>query len=168
MRKTLAVIVTLVFLFNLGGYYFWFGFRQYCIRKEIKQQIRNGLGEDELTVIIFEGKNGAGLDWIRPGKEFNFKGKMYDVVKSKVNNGKTFYFCINDKKEKKLIDQRSNEDKQRKETEKQVKRVLSNFFIPQVGRQIKQVCASQIVYPRCRFLLKDNAPEIPSPPPKPA
>ena len=42
--------------------------------------------------------------WEEKGKEFMFKGEMYDVVKTKTVNGKVMLYCINDKKEKALVD----------------------------------------------------------------
>jgi hypothetical protein len=91
------------FLFNIGGYYVWFNVIKNKLQKEIRQEIRQGLSEKDLTLIVVPADDESGICWIKPGKEFTYQGNMFDVVKTKINGNKKFYYCINDIKEKKLI-----------------------------------------------------------------
>jgi hypothetical protein len=103
LRKYLSVIILMFFLFNIGGYYLWFSFLKFNIQKEIRREIRQGLSENDLTLITVPFNDESGICWIKPGKEFTYRGEMYDVVKIKISNDKKFFYCINDIKEKKLI-----------------------------------------------------------------
>ena len=47
-------------------------------------------------------KNPA-IQWEEEGKEFYLHGELFDVAKIKKAAGKTFIYCINDKKEEKLL-----------------------------------------------------------------
>jgi hypothetical protein len=91
------------FLFNIGGYYLWFSYVKNNIQKEIRREIRLGLSEKDLTLISVPVNDESGICWIKPGKEFTFNGKMYDVVKITINNNRKIYYCIDDVKEKNLI-----------------------------------------------------------------
>ena len=86
--------------FNQLGYYFLHTLQQYQARKEIKRAMLANIPESQLEIIAAQDE----LEWEEQGKEFHYRGHMYDVVSTSVVNGKTFYHCINDSKEKKLLD----------------------------------------------------------------
>ena len=52
--------------------------------------------------MVFEAENPA-IQWEEEGKEFYLHGELFDVAKIKKVAGKTFIYCINDKKEEKLL-----------------------------------------------------------------
>ena len=81
----------------------WFSIVKNNIQKEIRQEIRRGLSEKDLTIITVPVNDESGICWIKPGKEFTCGGKMYDVVKIKISGNSKTYYCIDDIKEKKLI-----------------------------------------------------------------
>lgn len=72
-------------------------------KKSIKKQIRSKLSNAELEAISLTD-NYHVIHWLKPEKEFLFNGEMYDVVRSKIENGKIVLYCINDKEEKALVD----------------------------------------------------------------
>ena len=65
----------------------------------MKTIIRSQLPESSLHKLV----DGAHLKWEEKGREFFLEGEMYDVVKKKIENGVTVYFCIKDKEEEKLL-----------------------------------------------------------------
>jgi len=166
MRKSLSIVLLFLFLLNLGGYNLWYYCFQQIIQCEIKEQIRAGIKESELSLIITPIDNEKILRWIKPGKEFFYKGKMYDVVKVNVKDEKNYFYCINDTRENELIAHWMKDSRKRKETERLVKRVINNTFMSPHSRMINQVYASDIDYPVIQFNLETGNPEIPSPPPK--
>lgn len=88
---------------NNGGNLFYFYSLKNKIKQEVKSQIRqNKFQEDFTTFELY--KIASKIKWLEKGKEFQFDGQLYDVIKfEKV--GKTLLIkCINDKKEKSLID----------------------------------------------------------------
>ncbi len=123
LRKYLSVILLFFFLFNIGGYYLWFNYVKNNIQKEIRQEIRRGLSEKVLTLITVPVNDETGICWIKPGKEFTYRGKMYDVVKTSIFNNKKFYYCINDVKEKKL----NHDFSKNTESNQKARKLLGNF-----------------------------------------
>ena len=111
------------FLFNISGYYLWFTILKLNVQKEIRQEIRHGLSEKDLTLITVPIDDESGICWIKPGKEFTLSGKMYDVVKIKISGNWKSYYCINDIKEKKLIARFSKMN----ETNQKARKLLVNF-----------------------------------------
>ena len=104
--------------------------RQY--RKEyIQQELARNNVEDELTVIDFT-TNEKKIYWEEEGKEFSFKGEMYDVVKTKIINGKKYLYCINDEVELKLINKYNSETEKNNSKDKKVKTTIENIFSPYV------------------------------------
>lgn len=76
------------------------------------------------------------LVWEEKGKEFHLNDEMYDVVRTTTENGKTVYHCINDKKEKRLLDRlvklvKANDDSRRGRSGKMtVKFQLCDYEMP--------------------------------------
>ncbi len=68
----------------------------------MQEQLSAGLSENLLEQIIQED-HAAAINWKEPGKEFYLDGKLYDVASIKKINGKTFLYCLNDKKEHELV-----------------------------------------------------------------
>jgi len=123
VRKYLSVILLFFFLFNMGGYYLWFNYLKNNIQKEIRREIRKGLSEKDLTLITVPVNDESGICWIKPAKEFTYRGEMYDVVKIKISDNKKFIYCINDIREKKLIADFSKTN----ESSQKARKLLGNF-----------------------------------------
>ena len=58
--------------------------------------------ENELEIIVLE-ENAGHIKWEKEEKEFVLDGELYDVAKIKKERGRTLLYCINDKKEKQLL-----------------------------------------------------------------
>ena len=71
---------------------------QWMAKESTESRIRREMPLDNLDVFINADSN-KNIDWEEPGEEFHFKGNMYDVVKKENKDGKTFYYCYNDKTE---------------------------------------------------------------------
>ena len=59
--------------------------------------------ESSLEVIIAE-QVADKIVWEEKNKEFSLDGILYDVARIEKKEGKTFLYCINDKKEEQLLD----------------------------------------------------------------
>ena len=127
MKKWIASVCVLLFLFNMEGYYIWFGVQRSRIKTEVRQVIGRGEADDQLTVITVN--NPSDLDWEKPGKEFRYHGEMYDVVRSGSKEGKTVYYCFNDRKESRLVSafQKIRTDK---ETTNKILAGFDNKYLP--------------------------------------
>ena len=97
-------VISLILLISIShfGYYFVCGYQQKKIRKEMK--IRMLANVNGTSLIVFEkALIDPEITWKEKGKEFIFKGEMYDIVSITKTAGKTYFHCINDKVEKKLL-----------------------------------------------------------------
>lgn len=166
MRKYISAILIVVILFNVAGCYLLFIAKQYIIQKEIKQEIRKGLKDEDLSLIIVSNNDDAGMCWTEPNKEFKYKGEMYDVVKIKIINQKIYYYCINDVKEEKLIAGFYKNHSSKKE-ERNIKRAYNDLYIPQQYLLTSNIHPSHIQV-RFDFLYKVNFVRDLAPPPKSA
>ena len=73
------------------------------IKEKIEKELLANIPESSLEVIIAENYKNE-IRWEDKGKEFSLNGVMYDVAKIIKKNDRTYLYCINDKKEKELLD----------------------------------------------------------------
>jgi hypothetical protein len=100
-----AVIVLLVMINNLAGFYFAFYSQQNIIKKEVKGLLKSSLNESELVKLQFDINSDEylKLQWLDE-HEFRYHGRMFDIIRVEMGdkNHLTFY-CINDIKEEQLF-----------------------------------------------------------------
>jgi hypothetical protein len=168
VRKYISIALTIIVLFNLGGYYLMFCIAQYNIRKEIKKEIINGLNNKDLTLIIVPFNDESNLCWIESNKEFRYKGEMYDVVKIQNQCQKKYYYCINDRKEKQLIANYDKNHNTKKDSGKKIKNLFNFFLYQQKSVVIKYTDTSDLPFAAIKVLYKLRTITIHSPPPKSA
>ena len=142
--------------------------QQHEQKEAIKEKIFQQLKDDELQVI--SPADGQNIDWEEDGKEFHLNGEMYDVVKKKVVSGKEVLYCINDKKEKTLIDQYNLITKHNSSSDKKGKNTFDNSFNLFVEEKnsnsdLNSLSPGSTFYSFDSRLLGSVADEI-SPPPK--
>lgn len=86
-------------------------YQRKSIRKTVKAAINAGLHEDQLTKLRFSKTDIADkISWEK-SDEFEFEGKLYDIVKTEETNDSIVYFCWLDNDEsavKKLLNNISN------------------------------------------------------------
>jgi hypothetical protein len=103
MKRVFAVIITMLFLFNMMGYYFVFSYNQYLVRSEMKRYINAGYFEDSYIVLKIVNPL-LNPDFKRVDKnEFRYKDKLYDIISENKTGNFTTFLCINDKNEEKLL-----------------------------------------------------------------
>ena len=152
---------------NQLGYYCLHSLQQYQVRKEIKKALLANIPESQLEIIAAQ----EDLDWEEEGREFYLDGHMYDVVRTKVLDGKTVYYCINDTKEKQLLDHLVNIVKSSRGSGKRgsgkqlIKYQVIDSELPQIETITAPLCLKEKYIsftPRLMF----SATEIPLPPPR--
>jgi hypothetical protein len=103
MKRVFAALITLLFLFNMMGYYIVFSYNQYLVRSEMKRFIKAGYFEDSYVVLKIESP-AFNPDFKRVDKgEFRYKDKLYDIISETKTGNFTIFRCINDKNEEKLL-----------------------------------------------------------------
>ncbi|WP_339787225.1 MAG: hypothetical protein ACMVP2_05630 [Imperialibacter sp.] len=102
-KRNCAYVFLFSFLFNYFGICTIFEVQQFIIRREVKEQIEAGVPDDKLHKLSFAVDQIPNLEWEEEGREFRFKGQMYDIVRREVVADSVYYFCINDVKETNLV-----------------------------------------------------------------
>lgn len=106
MRAFFSISLLCLILLPSGSGYLFFKTRQYQIRRQIRHQIRKGLPESELTLLkipkTLEENPGTEFKRFHAG-EFRYRGKMYDIVRKEVYPDTTYYWCVEDVQETRLM-----------------------------------------------------------------
>lgn len=173
MKLFFSYILLTIFAYSIVGYYPVFLWNQSEIKDEIAQRISNVVPPDEISVLIFNEAGYSGLIW-NGNKEFRYNGNMYDVVKvSKKENGNVHIYCINDKKETKLLtelEKQTQNNSSRSTSENQRQNLFSpfsNFYLPANTNTDFVPEESTILAPDFQSSFISFIEDIPSPPPKP-
>jgi hypothetical protein len=134
----------------------------------MKAQLFAKLPESSLEIIVAEETKN--IQWQDDGKEFSLNGEMFDVTKIKKENGKTVLYCINDKKEKELLQNFAKAMKADAANGKSgklgIKFQFTDYIITSVekpGGQISRIGTKFTVY---NSALSFTIKEITAPPPR--
>jgi hypothetical protein len=168
MRKLVSILVLIVFSLDIGGYFLWFNILQIQIQKNVSYEIENELKDRDLIHIVFSDSNQASFSWIKPDKEFLYKGEMYDVVKMRSVGQSVHYYCINDKREKQLIANFNKSHNSKKDADKRLLRSFYFDFLFQQVALINCINYSEFHFPVFIIQYSSDNPETHSPPPKSA
>lgn len=95
--------MVLLLLFNLAGQYTMFKIEQQKIQKSIKKLMEQQIPNHFLHKITVAKEDTHSLKWEKIGREFWYKGQLYDVVRSITNSQSVTYYCIQDSKETQLV-----------------------------------------------------------------
>jgi hypothetical protein len=138
MQKAISISLLPFMLLQAAGYLIVFGLQRHEIRKEIKQQIKAGVPEEELVLLkipkAFEAKPNPLFQRIH-AHEFRYNGGMYDIVRQEAHEDTTWYYCLSDEKEtqlfanlEELVKSDMNQNSQRRERNEKLQRLLDSLF----------------------------------------
>jgi hypothetical protein len=165
VKKALAAILLSIIFMSQVGYYFVYTIHQHFIKEEIERELLTHIPDSSLDVVIVEDWNNK-LVWEEQGKEFSLNGEMYDVARIEIKDGKTHLYCINDKKEKEILDnlvKAVNHDSRKERNT--VKPVLTDMIIIATVEPEKTFSDSSS-YGTLSISPVSSFKEITSPPPK--
>jgi len=100
-QRLTGIFLLVLFLHNLGGYYWVYHFLRRQAKSEMKAYIRKNHGNDP-GVSVFSEEQSKDFEWIED-HEFRYRGMMYDIVKTEERNGKKYFHCVKDEREEELI-----------------------------------------------------------------
>ena len=168
LKKLSLIVIIAVLAYSQVGYYFVMRHHQYEQKEAIKEKIFRQFKEEELEIIsLSDNKN---IYWEEDGKEFLLNGQMFDVVRTKTVNGKQVLYCINDKKEKTLIDNYNLITKNNSSPDKKGKNAFDNSFnlFVDLNERDDDRYPGAVAIVFCSFdsRLCDNIADHISPPPK--
>lgn len=97
-RTIFSVLLISFLIIPTLSTYFWLHYQKKEIKKEVKHQIMSGLSTKDLVELNFQLHEVVHLQWKRP-HEFEYKGRMYDIVYHKTEGLDLTYWCWLDKEE---------------------------------------------------------------------
>lgn len=106
MKKVLAILFLIVFLFNVGGYYIFFWGLDFRAKAKLVQRLDS---EDYSDLETFEFKiplnipyplQSRGFDRVHGAFEFN--GEFYELVKHKLEGDTLYVVCVKNEKKQNL------------------------------------------------------------------
>lgn len=174
LKKALTIFTLLFTCIHICGIYPVFKLLQYEIQEDIEVRIERGVPEQELQIISISAENCTDIKWEREGKEFFYKGYMYDVVSVKKENGIIHYTCIGDKAETRLAAYLNNNPKKGvnddsgpicKSAKKTLKVFRLNYLATETGMPLLQ-CNSSFSYIVFASPLLSVCQKHKTPPPK--
>ena len=75
--------------------------QKHVVKETVEAQLREGVEASELVVLAFAKSEVGQLEWEHE-REFEYKGQMYDLVKTEQRNDSLFYTCYWDHAETEL------------------------------------------------------------------
>jgi hypothetical protein len=136
MRKILSILMIFIFSYSVIGFYLSFEIEHNQIHKEVQSRIIKSLPESQLAVIKIPFSDKKKIRWKEYGKEFNYEGNMYDVVRSEIRTDTTYYWCFSDEKETKLLvhfDQLIKDQTDHSRSKQIQKKQEVNYFLKEVS-----------------------------------
>lgn len=102
MKQLLGIILLILLLVPATATFLYLYWRKLEIREEVKEQMIDGLEEDQLVLLKFtEADAHRQLRWEHAG-EFEYQRQMYDIVRRELKGDTTYYYCWLDKAETQL------------------------------------------------------------------
>ena len=106
MKKLFAILLLIVFLFNVGGYYVVFVALRFHANEQLRARLdANEYSTDELIELRLPVTLPYPIqkqDFQRVDGKFEHQGQFYKMVKQKLENDVLIIICIKDKAEKNL------------------------------------------------------------------
>ena len=114
--------------------YGWLHYKKHAVKQEIKWRILSRTDKEELIKLTFTAAEKETLRW-EHDSEFEYQGRMYDIVESEEKKGFVTYWCFNDKAETELNRQILalaecffNQDEQKNDQRQRVINFYTNLF----------------------------------------
>ena len=101
MKGILSTGLLLCLILPFAATWKFLSIQLHQVKKEVSIQIRDGKPDRPEVLLKFTPEQSAQLYW-EHSKEFEYKGEMYDVIRTEEKGDTVFYWCYWDKKETRL------------------------------------------------------------------
>ena len=105
MRKLAPILLIVLFVFNLAGYYIAVPLTSALFKSVVRVGMQANVFEKDLVLIKIPTRltKASVQDFqMTEGDEFQYKNKLYDVSSQKIVGDTTYFYCYNDKDEDQL------------------------------------------------------------------
>jgi hypothetical protein len=175
--KFVALLITVLFLYNSLGYLFLYFPASHLIKHFVHKAIKEKkIKPEDLLILAFNisdlQNNKYDFIWKKPGKEFRFNGKMYDIEHKVVSGDSVYYTVYYDHKENILEELFSLQqtDNKKDKSQSTVQRVLlvglyyeqiKSYFI-----DLQNINTSNLLLTRNEAAFHSYISDVPTPPPR--
>jgi hypothetical protein len=102
VRRIFSVLVLLIVTWQIVGFFTYFEWEHYHIRKDIKRALKQSVPENQLKEFDFTTKEMKNLTWIK-SNEFKLNNHFYDVIERTYTRKGYHLKCIDDVQETDLF-----------------------------------------------------------------
>lgn len=104
LRMVVLWVIVSGLLYAQVGFMLRYELQRVGIQRSIKDRIRQGIPQEELTRFNMPVAAWEALNWVKPKREFRLpNGDMYDVVRVTITEGTVDALCVHDKDETQLF-----------------------------------------------------------------
>lgn len=172
--KIIAISLLLVFALPIIGTYGWLSYRKTTVKLAAEKYLQQGVQREELVRLAFHSLAAeTELRWEHPG-EFEFGGRMYDVVEKTTRGDSLILVCWWDREETRvnkelasLGDQETDRDDKHKDNrDRRTRQFLPLYLIQQNSQKTGApgVMGKPLLY--YTFSYSAPIPDPPTPPPR--
>ncbi|MBL7891085.1 MAG: hypothetical protein JNL63_00535 [Bacteroidia bacterium] len=108
MKKVVPILLVVIFLLNICGFYIVFSVMLYENRSEMGSIVRTkNVGSRKLFVLKIKGsdyRQNCLIEYIGEN-EIRHKGRLYDVVDKMESEGFTYFYCIHDSLDERIYEE---------------------------------------------------------------
>ena len=173
MKKALSILLLVMLTAPLLLTEVWMKVEQRSIRRAVKWKIAHHLDAEELVVLSFHKDEVAHqLRW-EHDKEFEFLGRMYDVVRTHQSHDSISYECWPDDDETQLnlnlqttVSKLLNASPEKQDREAQVMQFIRNLYFNSINTIAFIPRAADIYFVVVHQQWDSQQPSPPSPPPQ--
>jgi hypothetical protein len=168
MKRFVIICLIALFAYLQVGYFMHSLVLRASARKEMKQVLLNALPDSSLHTFSLQDIQKQ-MEWEEKGHEFWYAGKLYDVVKTSVVNGKHYLHCVNDTKEKAIVEQQLKLTKNangKSASGKMNKFQFPDIFLPGTNETDAGQCFQTTTFASLCLRVSTRYTETASPPPQ--
>lgn len=181
MKRTISILLLLVFAFNLGGYYLLFKALQVNAHSQLVQKLNNDeysesqLIELRIPIHLPYPSFFDNTEYKRVDGKIKHKGNIYKLVKQKLERDMLIVLVINDNVEKQLVDhfqefEKATQDhpiSNKNQSAQTIKQLQKEYHSSDFEfAEIKSVVCSSYGHPVDENTLITLQQDIPTPPPQ--
>jgi hypothetical protein len=97
-----GVLIACLLIHPAIGAVTWAHFEKAAVKRDVSERLRRGVEEGELVILVFPREKARHLlNWEGP-REFEYQGRMYDLVETQVAGDTVVYKCLRDDEETRL------------------------------------------------------------------
>lgn len=177
ITNTIKYFLVVLFVYNSFGYLLLYFPVQTVIKHIVQKTINEKkIRPEDLSILTFNVKdldeNKYDFIWEKPGKEFRFNGKMYDI-EDKVTKGDTIYYTVYYDHKENILEEffsLQHKDNKKDKTANNVQRILLvGFYFEDTNNlysKIEHKSSSNIPLKKNEADFLNYISDIPTPPPR--